>query len=152
MLSRLKRIRGSGVGERRSRVQGFIVKVIIRGSVELIGAGPHRIVKIPAAGLAVFCGKIAGLDRDFLDGVNARLHILVLLPPKAVCRILAFDADGLRAGRHPVNSQRVFALKNSAWEQSGDLQRVTDIANACSASGERQEGNAVDAVIVDVVA
>ena len=73
--------------------------------MQLIGARFHGVVEVAATRLAIFGGEITGLDGHFLDGFHTRLVHLVLLFEEPVGGVLAFNVDGLRIGRHPVDAQ-----------------------------------------------
>ena len=71
-----------------SRVQKFIYKVFISTAVEL--NVPDRIVifRKPPAHLPIFGGKVAGLYRDLLDRIHARLVLRGKAGQSAVRRVL----------------------------------------------------------------
>ena len=58
--------------ERCPGIEGLVHEIVVPNAMELIGAGLHRVVEHAAARLSVLCGVVAGLYRDFLDGLDAR--------------------------------------------------------------------------------
>jgi len=64
-----------------------------------IGTRFHRNVEVPAGRLPEFGGVVARLDSHFLHCVHTGLRKRVDLPPDAVGRILAFDANRLAVAR-----------------------------------------------------
>src|SRR6202030_3649277 len=79
MLTLLQTVARAGVGERSTRVESLVHEIIVRASMQLIAARLHRVVEVAAAYLAVLRRKVAGLNRDFLDRVQAGLIDLILL-------------------------------------------------------------------------
>ena len=88
-------------------IQSFVHEIVVAASVELVAAGFHGVVEVTAARLTIFRGEVAGLNRDLLDGVHARLVDLVLPLVEAVGGVLPLEVDGLRTGRHAVNTHDV---------------------------------------------
>src|SRR5437016_553034 len=122
MLTTLQAVGFTGVGERRSGVESLVHELIEGASMECIAAGFHGVVEVPAARLSILRREIRSLDRDFLDGLNTYLTVLIRLPPDAVGGVLSFHANGLRAGGHPVNSQGIVVGEGRARQQRHNRQ------------------------------
>src|SRR6516165_3902303 len=80
-LARLLRVScdEGGIRKGQTGIEGFVDQVNVTAAVELVGAGLHGVVEIPASGLAIFRREVAGLNRNLLDGVHAALADLRIL-------------------------------------------------------------------------
>ena len=78
--------------------------------------------------LAKLRGIIAGLNGNLLNGFNTGLNALVVLAMSAVGRVLPFDADRLRGGRHSINPELVIVSETRPGHQVQNLQRISDIS------------------------
>src|SRR5665213_3101237 len=97
----------------------------------LVGARLHGEVEVAAADLAVLRGKIAGLNRYFLNGVDAAcLAVLLDDLPDGSAGLLAVDADGFAVAWHAVHHHRPVIAEAYAGKQSRDGQRVAEVAHA----------------------
>ena len=121
------------VREGGARAKSLVHDVIVCAPMELIRAGLHRVVEVPASSLSVLGGIIARLDCHLLDRVNARLIDLILLPPHAVGGILTLNSNGVRAGRHSINAERVVVGECRARQQRNRLQWVSNVTEATNA-------------------
>ena len=118
VLARSPRITcGNPVCKRRAGVQRFVHEVIEYSSVELVGTRLHRVIEVAAARLTKLGGIIAGLNSNFLDGINTGLNVLIGLVRHAIDGVLTFNADSMRAGRHSINPELVFASEARARQQ-----------------------------------
>src|SRR5439155_5675892 len=94
-------------GKRLPRVQSFIRKIVVTGTVQLVGTRPHGHVEKPATGLAELGRVVTGLNRELLNGVDARLRFLrgPIGEPKR--GILPFDAKTLRITGRSIDADGV---------------------------------------------
>ena len=80
--------------------------------MELVAPGLHGEVVDAAACLAVFRGVIAGLNRDLLNGVHARLRLRRDPGRSCIRSILAFNAERLVSSGAPLTLTSALAMKN----------------------------------------
>jgi len=98
--------------------------------VEGVGSRLHGVVEITTRRLTKLCGVVAGLNRDFLNGVQARLTGLLVDLPDVAGGVLAFDTDRLAVRRHAVHddalakSLRAAEGVRGARKQDDLLQRL----------------------------
>src|SRR6185312_10153508 len=80
-------------------IQSLVDQVVIGAAMEGIRAGLHRVVEISAGSLSVFRREVAGLNREFLDGVHTALAVLLSDPRDVARRLPGSDADFMRLPR-----------------------------------------------------
>src|SRR5215472_5768494 len=95
------------VGKRLAGIDCFIHKVFVAVAVELVRARFHGEIENATAGLSVFRGIVAGLNRDFLHCVYAGLSLRWCIGDKAVGRVLTFDSKSLRIARSAAHTNGV---------------------------------------------
>ena len=112
----------------------------------LVRARLHRHIEVAAAGLAELRCIVAGLNRYFLNRVDAGLGNLGLLFPDTIGGVLTFDANRLGIGRQPVNPDHDVTCERRARNQVEDLQGISNVA------AERQHWKIVGTVGTDDMA
>jgi len=101
--------------------------------VELVRAGFHGYVEDAAAHLPIFRGKVAGLNRNLLNGVDTGLRLGRNTRRAGVRGVLALNPEGLRVPGSPIDSNQRIGYERGPWNQ---LHYGVRIANA-GASGKR---------------
>src|SRR5262249_19700553 len=90
----------------RRGIQNVVVKIFVRASVKLIGAGFTPVVEESVADLLVFWREVAGQDRPFLKGVDVWLLLGLGRRNLAVAGVLTFEPIGSRVSRRAVYFDR----------------------------------------------
>ena len=119
--------------------------------MEGVGAGLHGGVEEAAGHLAVFRREVTGLDRQFLNRVDAGLG-LGLRVDQVVGGVLAFDAQRLRIARVAVDADAAIGAEVGTRQQQNRRIRVADTGSACATRADAHHRKVVHAVRVDVVA
>ncbi len=119
----------------------------------LVGAGFHGEVQITAARPAVFSGEVAGLYRDFLDGVGSLLGGLILLAPHTIGGVHPFNHDGLRTRGQTVDAQHCIGGLLRAWQYVQNGQRIADITHSAGTGAVgREERQQIRSFVVHLMA
>src|SRR5262249_10948151 len=95
------------VRERLPRVESFIHEVIVAAAVKLVASGPHREVEESSAHLAVFGCEVTGLNRNLLDGVDARLVLLSKPRQVTIRRFLTFNANSGGVSLRAIHAKQI---------------------------------------------
>src|SRR4029434_5542767 len=74
--------------------------------MQIVGAGLHRDVEDTATCLPEFRGVVAGLNRNFLDHVNAGLTLRWYAGSARIRCILTFHPERLRIGRSAIEADQ----------------------------------------------
>ena len=137
--------------ERIAGVEDFVDEIVVGAAVIRVGPGPHRDVEQATAHLSVFGREVTGLNRGLLDRIDARLGLLRDARGTGVGSVLTFDAEGLRVGGRPVDSdQRVGDVVHTR-DHLHHVVRVTNARATGKRAADTQDRKVVHLIHIDVV-
>ncbi len=107
--------------------------------MEIVRSGFHRVVKHSRAGLAEFRGIVAGLNRELLEGLDARLHLRLRERNDAVGHILTFHAHRLSIAGSAIDPDIQIRIEVRAGSKARHRHGVPHPVGARKSIADRQQ-------------